>query len=290
MFVISDFDSEDRGIDTIGHGDVEPEASAAMAFLKKWLSRPSAGLLCVSLAAALLTAIFVPFLDERRLPDVAMLYIVLTLVSAATWGYAVGLFSALLTNVLLNYFFIPPVHKFTVADRGNAGGLVLFFLVALLAAGFVSRFRSTTGRLRSALAENATLLKIGQAVAGASADMAPSVFCASAARGLAALRVEIVESRDGWVVLAGSPRTGQRLGESESLAATEAWERTESRAPTFKGQGETMFIPLPPRTAPPAVLLMAGMMEPPVCVDLDRFFSALAAEARVAVRLGVIEA
>lgn len=290
MFVISDFDSEDRGIDTIGHGDVEPEASAAMAFLKKWLSRPSAGLLCVSLAAALLTAIFVPFLDERRLPDVAMLYIVLTLVAAATWGYAVGLFSALLTNLLLNYFFIPPVHEFTVADRGNAGGLVLFFLVALLAAGFVSRFRSTTERLRSAVAENATLLKISQAVAGASADMAAAVFCASAARGLGALRVEIVGSRDGWVVLAGSPRTGQRLGESESLAATEAWERTESRNPTFKGQGETMFIPLPPRTAPPAVLLMAGMMEPPVCVDLDRFFSALAAEARVAVRLGVIEA
>jgi K+-sensing histidine kinase KdpD len=268
---------------------MEPEAYAAMVWIRRWFYRPLSGVLWVSLAAVILTAIFASFQDERRLPDVAMLYLALTLVSAVTWGYVIGAYSAVLTNVLLNFFFIPPLHEFNVADRGNVAGLVLFLLVAALAAWFASRLRDVSERLESAVTENATLYDLNNAVASSPANEAPVVFCSSAVHGLGAQRVELIEDRGGWMVLAGSGRAGQRLGEQESSIVARVWEDAAAhRESMLKTARDPLLISLPPGD-PPAVVMIAGIEQPPRCIDLDRFLSAIADQARVALRIGPAE-
>lgn len=268
------------------NGQLEPETTEAVAILKRWFLSRWSGLLAVSIAAAVFTAIFTSFQDERRLPDVAMLYLAVTLISAATWGYAVGAFSALLTNLFLNYFFIPPLHVFNVADRGNAGGLVLFFLVAALGASLVSRMRDVARHLQTACEENLTLSELIHAVAASAPGAEPSAFCSSAARRMGAARVELIEHRDGWVVLAGSARAGQYLDERESAAIAQLADRLSSgQRSTLKRIDDRFVVPLPGYTAP-AVLVISGMDGALRSEDVDRFLRTVADQATIAIRLG----
>ena len=54
-----------------------------------------------------LTAVFAPLLGEDEIVLVTMLFLLVVLLASATWGYVVGLFSAVLADLLLNIFFVP---------------------------------------------------------------------------------------------------------------------------------------------------------------------------------------
>ncbi|MGE0227027.1 MAG: DUF4118 domain-containing protein [Dehalococcoidia bacterium] len=273
--------------DTADGSQLEPEIGATVLYLRRWSSERWFGLLSTAATATIFTAIFTSFQDERRLPDIALIYIAITLVSAGLWGYAVGAFSAILTNVLLNYFFIPPTHTLTIADRGNVGGLVLFLLVAALGAALVSRLRHAAQRLESAVTENSVLAELSHAVASASDDAAAAALCTSIARHLRAARVELVTSRGGeWLVLAGSARAGQRLGGGESAAIAQGWEDARSRRRSLpRTPSDPFFVDLPDEAAP-TLLVIAGMQHFPPSVHLGRFLLAVAEHAAIAIRLG----
>ena len=71
-------------------------------------------------ALALVTAALAPALGEPEIAMAAMAYLLVVLVAAAAYGYAVGMCSAVLADVFLNFFFIPPGCRCAprlVADR-----------------------------------------------------------------------------------------------------------------------------------------------------------------------------
>lgn len=45
-----------------------------------------------------------------------LLFLLLTLLISAVWGWQVGMYSAVITNLALNFFFIEPLYKFTVQN------------------------------------------------------------------------------------------------------------------------------------------------------------------------------
>ena len=55
----------------------------------------ASGYLVASALLVGLTTVLAPLLDERHIVDVALLYLLLTLVVAARWGYGVGVFTAI---------------------------------------------------------------------------------------------------------------------------------------------------------------------------------------------------
>ena len=79
-----------------------------------WWIRPWAGIAVALVAYAGLTAGLSSTLDSSRILDVALLYLLLTLVVAAQWGYWVGAMGAVVADLLVNFFFVPPVHTFAV--------------------------------------------------------------------------------------------------------------------------------------------------------------------------------
>ncbi|WP_042416619.1 sensor histidine kinase [Streptacidiphilus anmyonensis] len=81
-----------------------------------------------------------------------------------------GMLSALLASVvaslLLNYYFIPPIHRFTIAEPNNVLALVAFVAVALVVAGVVDRAAQLAQRAARATAEAELLSMLTHDVLG----------------------------------------------------------------------------------------------------------------------------
>ncbi|MFD7812948.1 DUF4118 domain-containing protein [Streptomyces sp. NPDC059785] len=81
-----------------------------------------------------------------------LLFLSLTVAAALLGGLLPALASAAFGSLLLNYFFAPPVHRFTVSDPKNIVAIVVFFGVAVSVASVVdlaARRTHQAARLRA---------------------------------------------------------------------------------------------------------------------------------------------
>jgi two-component system sensor histidine kinase KdpD len=95
------------------------------------------------IGTAVLTGVMAPFQAKIGLLNEGLFYLLLTLLISATWGWQVGVFAAVLTNLSLNFFFIPPLHTFTVHQLQHIGALVVFLGVSLVGGSLLSRARAS---------------------------------------------------------------------------------------------------------------------------------------------------
>jgi two-component system sensor histidine kinase KdpD len=73
---------------------------------------------------------------------VGFIYLVVILVVAAIWGFVESVAASVVAVLCLNYFFLPPVGQFTIADPQNWVALFAFLATSLVA----SRLSTTTKR------------------------------------------------------------------------------------------------------------------------------------------------
>ncbi|MGW1046309.1 ATP-binding protein [Streptomyces sp. NPDC002547] len=105
----------------------------------------------------LLTLLLEQVRGTLNLTSEALLFL-LTVVSVACIG---GIVSAVVASVtaslLLNYWFVPPTGRFTLADTNNVLALVVFAIVAATVAAVVDRSRRLSRRSARATAEAETM-------------------------------------------------------------------------------------------------------------------------------------
>ena len=70
---------------------------------------------------------------------VGFTFLVAVLLISATWGLRYSIFTAILATVLYNYFFLPPLFKFTIADPQNWIALLAFLVTAVIASQLSER-------------------------------------------------------------------------------------------------------------------------------------------------------
>jgi K+-sensing histidine kinase KdpD len=87
-----------------------------------------AGLAVLGLAA--LTAALIPARESLAVASVALLYLVPVVAAAVTGGIWPALAGAVVADLLVNFFFVPPLHTLTVERRDNLITLVVYLLVA----------------------------------------------------------------------------------------------------------------------------------------------------------------
>jgi len=75
---------------------------------------------------------------------VALTFIVIVLWVAAYWGFRFSVFLAVVAMLAFNFYFLPPVGTFTVADPQNWVALVAFLLTAGIASQLADRARRQT--------------------------------------------------------------------------------------------------------------------------------------------------
>jgi K+-sensing histidine kinase KdpD len=88
----------------------------------------------VSLAAVLLLATLLISLRERiNSTTVALIFLLAVLASATFFGRNPALLASFVAMLCFNYFFLPPVHTWTIADPQNLVAWAAFTITALVA-------------------------------------------------------------------------------------------------------------------------------------------------------------
>ena len=85
------------------------------------------------LGIAIVTAIGAPFHDTLNDTTVALAYLLVVLFVATGWGSWPALMASTVGMLCFNFFFLPPVYTFTIADPRNWVALAAFFITAVTA-------------------------------------------------------------------------------------------------------------------------------------------------------------
>jgi two-component system, OmpR family, sensor histidine kinase KdpD len=75
------------------------------------------------------------------LPNISLLFLLAVLGASVIGGYVAAFLAAVLSALAYNFFFIDPIHTFTIAAPHEVFALFIFLTVAMIAGGFASRIR-----------------------------------------------------------------------------------------------------------------------------------------------------
>ncbi len=114
----------------------------------------AAGLLAVAGATYAYTTV----LHVSNAATVSTTFLLIVLVVAASSTFRVAAAVSLAAVLAFNYFFLPPVGTFTIADPQNWTALITFLAVSLVASNLSAAARArTAGSARAARRAGATL-------------------------------------------------------------------------------------------------------------------------------------
>lgn len=103
-----------------------------------------AGRFLVSVAAVVAITLVFAFLVPVNPATVGFLYLIATLLIAATWGLAEAAVASIIATVCFNFFFFPPLHTFVIEKAENWVALFAFLFASLLASQLSGRARRRT--------------------------------------------------------------------------------------------------------------------------------------------------
>ena len=122
--------------------------------------RQAVAWLVAALLLPALTLALVATRDTIGLPTVLLLYLLLAVAVAAIGGRLPAMVTAVGGFLLANWFFTPPFHNWTVAERENLLALFVFVAVAGVVATFVSTAARQTADARRARTEAEVLARL----------------------------------------------------------------------------------------------------------------------------------
>ena len=168
--------------------------------------RRRAGLLLAVLAPLLVSGVLWATSGAHALPTEAMVLMVVVVSTALVGGLLPAVVAALLSGLLLNFLFTPPVYTWTIADPENALAIVIFAVVGIAVSSVVDRAARLTDQARRARAEADALTVLSHSLLTSADDL----------EGLLGSAVELLGAR-GALLSRAAPG-----GEAETLAAVGA--------------------------------------------------------------------
>ena len=144
------------------------------------------GVLAAALAPPILTAVLDQVRGGLNLTSTALLFLAAVVAVARLGGMYSALAAALWASLLLNYYFVLPLHSADIANANDAVALAVFVVVALTVASVVDLAARQSRRAARANAEAETLNALSVAVLrgdgalGALLDQLRDAFTATA--------------------------------------------------------------------------------------------------------------
>jgi two-component system, OmpR family, sensor histidine kinase KdpD len=136
----------------MGRGRGLPRAGGGLT-----LRRQLAGYLLAAVLAPVLTVALTSDRGGLNLISDVLVYLVAVIVVALVGGFVPAVLLAIASSLLLNYYFTPPIHLWTIAEANNALALGVFVVVALLVSTVVDMAARRTRQAARASAESALL-------------------------------------------------------------------------------------------------------------------------------------
>ncbi len=146
-----------------GRGEAAQIAAAPPAPRLKLEPRAFLGSLLFS-AAGLCVALLLR--QGLGVSNVALVLLVAVLAAAVTLGLWPSLFACLVSALAYNFFFLPPLYTFTIAEPENVITLMVFVLVAAIASNLTARVRMQAIVARQRAATTEDLYRFSRKLAG----------------------------------------------------------------------------------------------------------------------------
>ena len=160
------------------------------------------GVLLAAVGLPLLTALLVAARPGLSLTDDLLIYLVAVVALAVIGGFWPAVLAAASASLLLNWYFTPPLHTFTIDKPDNLLALLLFVTVAVAVSSVVHLAAVRAGQAARSREEARLLLALAQTVLGG-ADT-PAAVLDHLVQTLGG-RAELQENVSGrWVRIAAS--------------------------------------------------------------------------------------
>ncbi len=234
-----------------------------------------------------------------NIANIAMVFLTAILFCAVLFGRGPSLFASLAAVLAYNFFFLPPIYTFTIADPENVVALFFFAVVALIASGLAARVRgqAVAARLRAKTTDDLYQFSRKLAVAVTLDDL----LWATAYQIALMLKMRVVlllpdddrgeRTGAGLTVRAGFPPEDV-LEEADLAAAKWCWEKNHvaGRGSDTLPGAKWLFLPMRTGRGPVAVvgIVRDGTEDSPSSAPLlvpeqQRLLDALADQAALAI-------
>jgi two-component system, OmpR family, sensor histidine kinase KdpD len=186
------------------------------------LQRKLAGYALACVLIPLLTVALANLRGDLNLTTEVLIFLAGVIAVALVGGFIPALVAAVAGSLFLNYYFVPPVHQFTIAQANNAIALVIFVAVGLVVSSVVDLAARRTKQAARASAESELL-----------ATTAGSVL-----RGQRALSAVLDRVREAFGM------------DSVTLLELDQPDRTADDPGALRGTADGQATGRPPRTGP----------------------------------------
>ena len=219
--------------------------------------------------------------------SISLVFLTAVLTSAALWGLYPSLYACLISVLAYNFFFLPPLYTFVVADPENVVALFFFLVAAVIASNLAGgvRAQALTAAARARTTEQ--LYQFSRKLAGiVNLD---DLLWATAYQMAAMLKLRVVlllpegEDAERVEVRAGYPPEDE-LDEADLAAAKWCWQRKRPAgrgADTLPG-AKRLFLPWGTGRGPLGVVGIDSEKPGPLLTpDQRRLLDALSDQAAV---------
>ncbi|ACL55242.1 sensor histidine kinase [Methylobacterium nodulans] len=216
---------------------------ATMAATPAWGPRPYAVALLAVAAALGVALLGQPYVGVEN----SNLFLLSSVVAVAVrYGLGPSLLAVVAASLSYNFFFLPPVYTFTIADPTNVAAFVLFTVVAVLVSNLAARSQRVAAVAQARARATERLYGFSRKLA--SCGTLDDVLWATCAQVAAMLKVRVVlllPEQDGLAVRAGYPPEDM-LDDADVAAAKWAFDNDRSAgrgADTLPG-AKRLFLPM----------------------------------------------
>jgi two-component system sensor histidine kinase KdpD len=136
--------------DYIGKGRGLPKLGGGLTPRRRWLGALAAGVALLAITPAMAA-----LRSHTTLASDALIYLVAVVIVALIGGIFPAVAAAVASGLLLNWYFAPPIHSFTIYTADNVIAVIVYLVVAVLVSAVVdvAARRSTQAARASAEAE-----------------------------------------------------------------------------------------------------------------------------------------
>lgn len=276
------------GVHVLGSNGATPQPRAFAARAGEPVAYlGSLAFVAVSLGAALVLH------QVLGLASVAMTFLTAVLVAAVVYGLWPALFASLASVLAYNFFFLPPMHTFTIADPENVVALFFFGVTAVIASNLTARVRAQAIVARQRARTTEELYRFSRKLAGAGNldDLLWATVHQIAL--MLKFRVVILLPEDGTVAVRAGYPPEDSLDAADLAAAKWCWERNHiaGRGSDTLPGAKRLFMPMHTgRGAVGVVGIDSDEPGPILTPDQNRLLNALTDQAALAIeRVNLVE-
>ncbi len=189
--------------------------------------------------------------DYVGLPNISLIFVVPVMVAAARHGLVPSLWVSGLSVLCFNFFFLPPLYQFTIADPANLLALFFLMFVAVAASALGTRARAQTEAARREARTTAELYAFSRKIAGViDLDDLLWIVVTHLARLMSAEIAILMPARSpseaGKLVLCAAFPPDSDFSEADLAAARWSWdaERPTGRGTDTLPGGRWLFMPI----------------------------------------------